>query len=214
MLETHEIVVALKELLPEAVVVGGSFRHVLPSAASLARSDRRRVFLDARRAATRRCIAEALREAGAVAVDVPNNPGGDRAWPHGLLGSVSHKASVVAAAVAHASGVRSLGIDLEKVDQSLVPIQRLVAADGLPSDTDIESALTIVFCAKESVFKALYPQTHKSIAFGDVHLAWTFVDDMEWRAVTEVCGSELAIRCRQVGRWIVSIAISHSYSAT
>jgi 4'-phosphopantetheinyl transferase EntD len=213
-LRDHEIIETLKQLLPGVAVAGGSFAKFLPRASSLARSDRRSTFMDIRRLATDQCISEALRLTGATPEVVPNNQGGDRAWPPGLVGSVSHKGTVVAVAVAQASTARSLGIDLERIDRSLVPVQGLIAADGLPRDVDLEKALTMVFSTKESVFKAYYPRRRQRIGFEDIRIAWTRVSDLQWRATAEARRELYSVHCRWVGRWVASVAVSHSIAAS
>ena len=98
----------------------------------------------------------------------------DRApiWPPGLTGSITHTRAVALAAVAR---VGALGIDVEQVgavgpdlwDTVLNPAEQAVAkADPLRA--------TIIFCAKEAVYKAQYPQT--GLLFGFDRLEVTLQD--------------------------------------
>jgi enterobactin synthetase component D len=98
-------------------------------------------------------------------------------WPPGYIGSISH-GDGQAIAVAAASGAwRALGIDVESI-LSREAAQPLVAhlmdaaeqaigdAAGLP----LERWLGLVFSAKESLFKALYPFVGRYFDFLDVEV--------------------------------------------
>ncbi|EMK3529664.1 4'-phosphopantetheinyl transferase superfamily protein [Pseudomonas aeruginosa] len=85
-------------------------------------------------------------------------------WPLGVLGSISHCASLVVAMTAPASRFRALGVDVETVIDSatVLNIQHSIGSDG--ELTVLESvvpdrarALTLLFSAKEALYKALYP---------------------------------------------------------
>jgi enterobactin synthetase component D len=117
--------------------------------------------------AGRYCARAAMRALGAERADEPLATGPERAprWPAGLVGSISHSHGFVSAAVARGSDARGLGLDSERLIASdtassiVASIARpgelgpLIAATGL----DERWALTVVFSAKESIFKCLYP---------------------------------------------------------
>ena len=104
--------------------------------------------------------------------------GADRApvWPAGCLGSITHTHDLVAAAVIRDSEARGVGIDLEqrgRVREHLFP--RVLT----PAERDRMSALaedarrdlaTLVFSAKESVYKALNPLLKRYIGFQEVEV--------------------------------------------
>lgn len=104
--------------------------------------------------------------------------GEDRApvWPAGCLGSITHTHDLVAAAVIRESEARAVGIDLEqqgRVREHLFP--RVLT----PAERDRMSALaedarrnlaTLIFSAKESVYKALNPLLKRYIGFQEVEV--------------------------------------------
>jgi 4'-phosphopantetheinyl transferase EntD len=120
----------------------------------------------------RACARAALAKLGLP--PAPILPGARRApqWPAGVTGSITHCAGYRAAAVALVRDVASVGVDAEPDDAlpagvldhiSLAPErERLpglaVAAPGLSFDR-------LLFCAKESVYKAWFPLTGRWLGF-------------------------------------------------
>ncbi len=106
---------------------------------------------------------------------LPQDGDGCPMWPQELVGSISHSANVATAAVALRSDARGLGVDVEPV------MSREAAADVAPlvaSDDETRrvaqtaglgrlEALTLVFSAKESLFKALFPPTRRHFDYLD-----------------------------------------------
>jgi len=106
--------------------------------------------------------------------------GEDRAplWPQGIVGAISHNVDTALCAVHHASGMEGVGIDVE----TLMPAKR--AEDlwsGIISEQEYRwlrqqpqafgQLLTLVFSAKESLFKALYPQVRCYFDFLDARFS-------------------------------------------
>lgn len=95
-------------------------------------------------------------------------------WPAGVVGSITHTASFASAAAASAAQVRSLGIDSETIMSRALAssLRSTVAARGdvVASEIDLseEAAATLLFSAKESVFKCLYPLVRRFFGFEDV----------------------------------------------
>ena len=119
---------------------------------------RRRTF-----AFGRACARRALR----ASIAIPVGPGGAPLWPPGVVGSITHT-DEVAAAVASTS-VRAIGIDLESL-ACAATIAGLPAIVAMPSERSWPAAL--VFSAKESVYKCVYPLTGRFLDFQDVELAF------------------------------------------
>jgi 4'-phosphopantetheinyl transferase EntD len=103
--------------------------------------------------------------------------GSDRAplWPEGAVGSITHCPGYAAAAVARAAEIRALGIDAE-VNEPLPegvaelvcsPAERAWAA-AAPAGT--VNWMTLVFSAKESVYKAWQPLTGDWLGYLDAEL--------------------------------------------
>ncbi|HYM24278.1 MAG TPA: 4'-phosphopantetheinyl transferase superfamily protein [Vicinamibacterales bacterium] len=96
-------------------------------------------------------------------------------FPPALAGSITHAAGFVSAAVAHRSDVAAIGIDSEHVAASrrasrVMP--RVAAARELEwavrgACLDRETAITLLFSAKESLFKALYARVGRQFDFLD-----------------------------------------------
>ncbi len=98
-------------------------------------------------------------------------------WPQGFVGSITHTDDFASAAVALTTDVVALGIDTERVmsEPRAREVGRVIAwpvelvparAAGL---TRLE-ALTLVFSAKESIFKCVHPRVGRMFAFHDVRL--------------------------------------------
>ena len=93
--------------------------------------------------------------------------------PDGLVGSITHTQGFASAAVADLAVMRSVGIDTEqrftferarRLDDHLAhpgEVAALVRAGGIDED----AAATLVFSAKESVFKCLHPFVRRFFGF-------------------------------------------------
>lgn len=109
----------------------------------------------------------------------PILPGPDRApaWPGGVVGSISHGAGVAAAMVALETDHRGVGLDLEAdtpLETGLWPRictdDERAMLDALdPNDAGRHGK--VVFSAKESVFKAVYPASGVYLYFHDCRIA-------------------------------------------
>lgn len=120
--------------------------------------------------AGRYAARQLLKEAGCNGV-VPT--GRDRApvWPTGWRGSISHTDKWAIAILAPRCPIISLGVDIETFRPDIMleiattfttaSEREVLAATCLP----FEMALLVVFSAKESLFKALYPQIQLVFGF-------------------------------------------------
>lgn len=120
--------------------------------------------VDARRAAYlagRRCAAQALGEAGyAGPGEIGMGPDRLPCWPDGWTGSISHSDRRAIAAVAPRSACRSIGIDIERVARcgNTPPMHSVGTSDEWSLiDQPPPLAFTLLFSAKEALYKALYP---------------------------------------------------------
>lgn len=110
----------------------------------------------------RRCAGELLRRVGAPVTWVGSRA--DRApdWPAGFAGSITHGAGLVAVAVGRGGGV---GIDVEallgEADRLHVETNCLTPAERERleplSQADRVAMVTLLFSAKEALFKCLHP---------------------------------------------------------
>jgi len=103
-------------------------------------------------------------------------PGEDRApqWPPGIAGALSHNAHIALCAVHGEPGQGGVGLDVETL-MSSVSVQELWSnivgveeCDRLRCQPQaFNLLLTLTFSAKESLFKALYPQVRRYFDFLD-----------------------------------------------
>jgi enterobactin synthetase component D len=132
--------------------------------------DRRIDFL-----AGRICAEQALRRAGLTTpATIGTGPRGEPLWPPGFHGSISHGDGLAIASVAPATQLDALGIDVQaKFDADVVnEIHKLIATPEEMEVRDLRMTatewLTVIFSAKESLFKALYPHVGNYFEFLDV----------------------------------------------
>jgi 4'-phosphopantetheinyl transferase EntD len=207
---SHITVKTLEDLLPEASVAGGSFGANLKHPIQIPRNERKFVFEKAQKHAIDDCIQELCDSAGLPkSTRVETGSGGERLWPNGYVGSLTHKGTVVLGALATKSVLQALGIDIEFIDSSqLGSIEKNIAWEGVPPGTEQSNGVLLVLSAKEAVFKAQYPLTGKLLSFSDVALVWNSRGQENFSATVESGGMiGLEVRCAHTSMWIVSAAV-------
>lgn len=150
------------------------FGIVLPERLATAVDKRKAEFL-----AGRYCVQLALKSMGrgsGATIDI----GAKRAplWPSGLIGSITHSKGFASAAVASTALLRGIGIDSERLiaektadnvaSHILTPAETYQANDSLVASA--RQYLTLIFSAKESIFKCLYPQVQQYFDFRDAEV--------------------------------------------
>jgi enterobactin synthetase component D len=124
-------------------------------------------------AAGRRCAARALRQAGSAKDAVRAGPDRKPIWPSGFVGSITHSATLAWAVATTATRLRSVGIDSEPIfDASALRDAARLALDEpewqlARAGQEAERA-TLMFSAKESLFKCLNPCIGEFFQFTDV----------------------------------------------
>jgi len=97
-------------------------------------------------------------------------------WPDGVVGSISHSGETAIAAVALQSFSDGIGIDLEIIREQRDISQRLCQGPEYAwvheHQDKAAERLTILFSAKESLFKAIFPMYGKYFWYKDVELSW------------------------------------------
>lgn len=85
--------------------------------------------------------------------------GADRAplWPAGVAGSITHAGGWALAAVSE--GVAAIGLDLE-IDEPLP--EEIIGTVLRPEEV---GCARVIFCVKEAVYKAVYPQVRQIFGF-------------------------------------------------
>ncbi len=124
-------------------------------------------------AAGRWCAAKAIQSLDPkYPVSVGINTDGSPRWPEGIVGSITHAEGYVSAAVARYGDCLNLGIDSEKCakEESAEELAAVVLRNDeepllLNSPLSRPQAVTLVFCAKESAYKCLYPLVKRPFEF-------------------------------------------------
>jgi len=152
----------------------------------------------------RSCARRALGKLGRLPAPILRGPNREPLWPLGVVGSITHCKGFRAAAVALQADFWALGIDAENHDRLPAEVVDHVllkpeiawlakAPQGIHWDR-------VVFSAKECVYKAWFPLTHRWLGFEDVQVdfgpaegtfhARLLVDStaIDGRVVTEFAG--------------------------
>ncbi len=127
--------------------------------------------------AGRFCAREAIERLGPLSNGgaLPRDSDGCPVWPEGLVGSISHTDASATAAVARSAEARGLGVDVESVmsGEAADEVARLVASEdetqraARAAGLNRPESLTLLFSAKESLFKALYPLSRRHFDYLD-----------------------------------------------
>jgi enterobactin synthetase component D len=163
----------------------------LPDDLSRASESRRRDY-----AAGRLCAGNALTRSG-YAWDGELRRGDDRLpmWPPGTTGSISHCKLGAVAVVAPTTMCRAIGVDMEAwiEDSTASNIWEHIANEAefkLLNHVKKSAALTLLFSAKEALFKALYPDTRQIMEFNAARLIRAQPDHLTF-----------ALTCLWSGQW-------------
>jgi enterobactin synthetase component D len=126
--------------------------------------------------AGRRCAVAAIRDL--IGSDLSPGVGEDRApiWPEGVVGAISHSHGRAIALAGYSHRFCGIGVDIERLLtgdaardialQALTPRER----QSLGSAVD-PFMVSLIFSAKESLFKALYPSVRRFFPFEAAELS-------------------------------------------
>jgi 4'-phosphopantetheinyl transferase EntD len=133
---------------------------------------RRREF-----AAGRTVARQALQRLGYTPSPIIAGPDREPIWPAGLVGSITHCAGYCAAALARSDSLLGLGIDAEPNQPLPGEVLQMIALNAertwLERSTDDSVCWDrLLFSAKESVFKAWFPLTHRWLDFSAAHVVF------------------------------------------
>ena len=207
-LRASSLIAELRRMAPEVQVAGGTFGHWMPHPRDVSPIERERVRNTAQRLATDKCLAGLLARVGLPAVAPTRLPSGARKWPAGYTGSVSHKGVTVAAAIASADRMNSLGIDIERLDGQVIPGVRELTPGTWPLATMNIDARTMLFSAQEAAYKAFDPILEHTIDISDIVVSWSEPGPVCSRAVARARGVAIEVRCSAaVPPWVVSAAL-------
>ena len=128
-----------------------------------ANSARRSEFLSGRKAA-----ALALAQAGCRTADtcyIGRDTFGAPQWPTGWTGSITHSKGTYIAIAARAADYLAIGVDVEMIRGT--DMDRAVARICMVEADDKSAMPTLIFSAKEAIYKACHPVIGGNIWFTD-----------------------------------------------
>jgi 4'-phosphopantetheinyl transferase EntD len=127
--------------------------------------------------AARHCARRALADLGVPPVPILRGERGAPQWPPGIAGSITHCAEYRAAAVARTHDVVTIGLDAEPDEPLPDGVLKVIS---LPGERDRQHELAaampgtswdrLLFCAKESVYKAWFPVARRWLGFEDADI--------------------------------------------
>lgn len=176
-----DVELRMKSLVPAGVIVVEAnaawmwHEGLLPDEATAINrgvaEKRRREFT-----AGRNCARQALAILGLSGVSIPVGSRGQPIWPPGFVGSITHCAGYCAAAVGRREQFASIGIDAELHIKLQADVEELVCTQeeqrwigSMPRSCGIYWS-TVIFSAKESLYKAWYPLTCYWLSFDEAEL--------------------------------------------
>ena len=148
----------------------------------------------------RSCAHQALAKFKLEAEPIPRNAKTrEPCWPEAVRGSITHSGEYAAAAAGLADDVSGIGIDLESLSRVVdFNISRHVCVEKelewlkTLSPTKANHGLRIIFSAKESIFKCLFPISKTYLYFKDATVEidedsaeFTFTLSRECSGITE-----------------------------
>ena len=118
----------------------------------------------------RRVAHAALRQLGASDFAVTKR-GKAPVWPDGVVGSIAHTRHLACALVAYREDFRGIGLDIAPENRVGAKVAKRVLDAGERSSVADENGYTLLFSAKEAVYKATNPATGEYLGFRDVRLS-------------------------------------------
>ncbi|ORA62695.1 4'-phosphopantetheinyl transferase family protein [Mycobacteroides franklinii] len=155
----------------------------------------------------RHCARQALSVLGVAEGPILKGDKGQPLWPNGVVGSMTHTEGFRGAVVGRAGEVRSVGIDAEPHDvlpngvlkSITLPVERDELA-ALPEGTHWDRLL---FCAKETTYKAWFPLTTRWLGFEDAHITLDPGGTFTSRILIDGKANDGSVLSSFDGRWII-----------
>lgn len=154
------------------------------------------------------CARQALTRLGVTPTALPRGERGKPQWPADITGSITHCSGYRAAAVAARDRFVGIGIDAEPHEPLPEGVLHVIASSGerdsLPAPGGAEPAPhldRVLFSAKESIFKAWYPVTHRWLEFEDAEIQ---LDADSFSARLSISDPTGEVPDTVTGRWLVA----------
>jgi 4'-phosphopantetheinyl transferase EntD len=128
-------------------------------------------------AAGRTCARATLQSLGVSPAPILSGANREPLWPSGIVGSITHCAGYCGAAAAKSQDIFGIGIDAERNEPlplgvlSEVALPEEIMSLGLLPYSHVNFD-RILFSAKESIYKALYPLTHAWLDFDEAFVTF------------------------------------------
>lgn len=117
--------------------------------------------------AGRYCAKEALKSLKIDVDAIPIQPDRSPKWPKGIIGSITHTKGIAIAAVSNI--LKGIGVDAENLmtTERYYNISKMIVSPEEESliNENIDLYPTLVFSAKESLYKAIYPLCQQYFGF-------------------------------------------------
>lgn len=136
--------------------------------------------------AGRYCAGRALEALTGVYHQVERSKGGAPLWPEGFVGSITHTDCYASSVVGPRALYRGIGIDSEviKGHRKVGALGRRILAGqerSLLEGLGEAQGLHLIFSAKESLYKCIYPLVETYFGFQDAELTQISADDQSFR---------------------------------
>lgn len=158
------------------------FGIALPDAARGAVPRRRREL-----AAGRYCVREALRALAPALADTAIGIGPQREplFPSGIVGAITHSGGIACAVVASRAQMLGVGVDIEEwvTDDAYAAMIDTVFVAGEAARVETQTgwpstrAATLIFSAKETLYKCLFPAVQRYFDFKDAEVVTVDTSD-------------------------------------
>jgi phosphopantetheine--protein transferase-like protein len=159
--------------------------------------------------AGRMCARSALESLGIRGCVLARNYDGSTAWPPGIVGAISHSDSWCGAAVARQSDYLGVGFDIETATRVTRSIAKRVLTNremdwvGRQAEDESKKWFTLIFSAKESIYKCLPSLVRKGIRFRDAEIIF-YADDFSFEArLTDKITSRIPSFLSPRGRYLL-----------
>ncbi|GAA5629104.1 4'-phosphopantetheinyl transferase Npt [Brucella sp. NBRC 12953] len=194
-----------KRLCPEGISLG--YRRVEPGDARFLLAEEQRSIVTKslprrdQSGAARFVARQLLADRGMAEMAIGRAPSGAPVWPQTIVGSLAHDDMVAVAAIGSAADYQALGVDVEPAMGLPEEIRALVRHKADRTPESAESALMdrLLFCAKEAVYKAVFPLDRVMLNYEDI-----CVDFVKGRAETKTGRGVELVYALNSRLWVLS----------